>query len=385
LREPPERFLAFKEIVIDNGLSNTRSALRTALAVAHLMNRTLILPQFWSRHLHGEPYRVGLDYYFDATLLQRHFPMVREASFLAREFPLAAQWPPHATIPIFFIQLSPGEQLCAETSDPLLMESQGKVNTTCPQLLLPAGQLRTIVAKYYHLGASEAQLIEWVAPFQQQRLLYFGRMFRRFSRFSSPAQQAEFSRRFQAGVQAAPPIRAVAAQALLALRRLAGHSFDCIHMRRRDFLADHAGEEATVEEYAERAARQLRAQGSSSEQLPVYLASDVAENPSTQAAFRKHFPRVVTLLQVFPESELDTFASVPLSSMTSEERTAAVAREMRFGNVDQLVCSRADHFVGNKWSSFTHHVCYLRELVVPRSCRDADIYGRSIDPQMEYT
>ena len=41
----PERFLAFKEMVIDNGLSNTRSALRVALAVAHVLNRTLILPQ----------------------------------------------------------------------------------------------------------------------------------------------------------------------------------------------------------------------------------------------------------------------------------------------------------------------------------------------------
>lgn len=43
--EAGERFLAFKELVIDNGLSNTRGALRSALAVAHLTNRTLILPQ----------------------------------------------------------------------------------------------------------------------------------------------------------------------------------------------------------------------------------------------------------------------------------------------------------------------------------------------------
>tara|TARA_B110001452_G_scaffold180865_1_gene151870 strand:- start:717 stop:2081 length:1365 start_codon:yes stop_codon:yes gene_type:complete len=39
-----ERFLAFKELLINNGLSNTRNALRSALAIAELTNRTLILP-----------------------------------------------------------------------------------------------------------------------------------------------------------------------------------------------------------------------------------------------------------------------------------------------------------------------------------------------------
>ena len=60
-----------KELLINNGLSNTRNALRSALAIAELTNRTLILPQFWSRHLQGEPYRVGVDYYFDWGLRRR--------------------------------------------------------------------------------------------------------------------------------------------------------------------------------------------------------------------------------------------------------------------------------------------------------------------------
>ena len=41
----PERFIAFKELLINNGLSNTRNALRSALAIAEITNRTLILPQ----------------------------------------------------------------------------------------------------------------------------------------------------------------------------------------------------------------------------------------------------------------------------------------------------------------------------------------------------
>lgn len=46
-----ERFLAYKELLINNGLSNARNALRSALAVARLTNRTLILPPFWSGRL----------------------------------------------------------------------------------------------------------------------------------------------------------------------------------------------------------------------------------------------------------------------------------------------------------------------------------------------
>ena len=66
-------------------------------------------------------------------------------------------------------------------------------------------------------------------------------------------------------------------------------------------------------------------------------------------------------------------------------RSSAFAREMRFGNVDQLLCAQAERFVGNKWSSFTHHVCYLRELRgVPKACAGSDIYGREIDKAMVY-
>ena len=52
------RYLAFHEGVLSNGFSNSFNALRSALAIATLTNRTLILPRLASRHLHGEPYAV---------------------------------------------------------------------------------------------------------------------------------------------------------------------------------------------------------------------------------------------------------------------------------------------------------------------------------------
>ncbi|KAL1511953.1 hypothetical protein AB1Y20_005233 [Prymnesium parvum] len=384
-REPPadaeERFLAFKELVIDNGLSNTRGALRSALAIATLTNRTLILPPFWSRHLHGEPYRVGADYYFDWPRLRAAFPRVREAAFLGRAFPGAAEWPPRAPLRVFFVQLSAGETLCGESHDSSLMEARGKVNATCPPLAVEPSRLHTHLAAGFHLGATDAELLTWLAPFHAEPLLFFGRMFRRFWRFTSPRDHAAFVERFEQGVQPAPEIRAAAAATLRALRAATAPAaaFNCVHMRRRDFLADHEGEEVSVREYARKARLRLHAA-----ELPLFLASDVAEDPAVKREFGAHFPRVITLLDVFPRRELDAFGSAPLSQLPPEERHAALARDMRFGNVDQLVCSQAEHFVGNKWSSFTHHVCHLREQRVDGACRDSDIYGRGIDPRMEY-
>ncbi len=403
-----ERFLAYKELLINNGLSNARNALRAALAVATLTNRTLILPPFWSRHLEGEPYRVGADYYFDLERLLRAFPRVRESALLERAFPRAATWPPEPPLPLFFVRLSDGEGLCAEVRDTAQLEALGNVAATCPPLELPQAQLRSMRARRFHLGASSDELAAWLAPHAHEPLLYFGRMFRRFHRFADGAQEAAFRRRYAEGVQPAPEIRAAAARALRALREaVAGDgTFDCVHMRRRDFVADHAQDEVSVEQYAATAAAKLRAwrrKGSKhkkrhgGKQLAeagiegggdpaVYLASDVAGTPEAQAAFRSQGLTVYSLESVFPRDELDTFSATPaLSRADGAARARAMASEMRFGNVDQLVCSEAANFVGNLWSSFTHHVCYLRQQRgVPGACSGSDIYGREIDKDMDY-
>ena len=104
------------------------------------------------------------------------------------------------------------------------------------------------------------------------------------------------------------------------------------------------------------------------------------------AAFRSQGLTVYSLESVFPRDELDTFSATPaLSRADGAARARAMASEMRFGNVDQLVCSEAANFVGNLWSSFTHHVCYLRQQRgVPGACSGSDIYGREIDKDMDY-
>ena len=96
------------------------------------------------------------------------------------------------------------------------------------------------------------------------------------------------------------------------------------------------------------------------------------------------FGRVLTLRSVFPPAALDAFTSTRrLSRRAPHARDVALATEMRFGSVEQLVCAEASRFVGNKWSSFTHHVCYLRTRR-GADCAGSDIYGREIDKAMAY-
>ena len=49
------------------------------------------------------------------------------------------------------------------------------------------------------------------------------------------------------------------------------------------------------------------------------------------------------------------------------------------------MCAEARFFAGNVFSSFTHHVCYLRVLRgVPAACVGSDVYGREADPRTEW-
>ena len=115
----------------------------------------------------------------------------------------------------------------------------------------------------------------------------------------------------------------------------------------------------------------------------LYLASDVADELGVREAFRRATGRrVITLADVFPPWELDTFGATEHSAGSiggPSTANAALARDMRFGNVDQHVCAEARFFAGNVFSSFTHHVCYLRVLRgVPAACVGSDVYGLSL-------
>ena len=126
-------------------------------------------------------------------------------------------------------------------------------------------------------------------------------VFRRFHRFTNHEVDAAFKIQYGQGVQPAPEIRVAASQTLHNLYVLLGEGvkFDCVHMRRRDFVADHAAEELSVQDYARRAAQKLldwrKLHNKDAGQTAVYLASDVAELSETRAAFLRHFHAGMTM------------------------------------------------------------------------------------------
>lgn len=82
---PGTRYLTYFDAVEENGLNNQRQAFRNALAIARVLNRTLVMPTFHRRHRHDSP--VPLDYFFDVGRFGAEFPEVQLHHFLEEAFP----------------------------------------------------------------------------------------------------------------------------------------------------------------------------------------------------------------------------------------------------------------------------------------------------------
>lgn len=78
-------FMYYFEELEHNGLNNQRQELRTALAMAEYMGRTLILPKFYRQHKQAAP--VLLDYFFDYDAFETEFPDTLPGSMLEVLFP----------------------------------------------------------------------------------------------------------------------------------------------------------------------------------------------------------------------------------------------------------------------------------------------------------
>lgn len=80
-QDPPEYFdkektkylVYYEPSMADNSWSQVRASLRSALAIAQVLGRTLILPKFYSHH--GQPVVVTLDYFLDYDEFSATFPV----------------------------------------------------------------------------------------------------------------------------------------------------------------------------------------------------------------------------------------------------------------------------------------------------------------------
>jgi hypothetical protein len=88
-------------------------------------------------------------------------------------------------------------------------------------------------------------------------------------------------------------------------------------------------------------------------------------------AFEEYYPRAIFLPEYFPAWEVHAY------NFTN------YMLDGKLGIMDQQVCARAKKFVGNLWSTFTMHICAIREeLGFDPPC--VDIYLREKPQDMPY-
>ncbi|ORY81276.1 nucleotide-diphospho-sugar transferase-domain-containing protein [Leucosporidium creatinivorum] len=339
-QDPPEYFdkektkylVYYEPSVAHNGWNDVRGSLRSALALAKILDRTLILPKFYSHH--GKDVVVTLDYFIDYDAFSAAFPNFREHSFLERMFPVP---PKH----IFHIDIGPS--------------SLGPIPTEIPQVTFKAaGGFR---------GATDEEIKRWFAPYQDETILHLTSTFRRFHKFVDPAEDKAFGELLLKGLAPAPNIHNTASFVIKKLKEVAElktgkPGYNCAHIRRGDFPSVHKGEK-TVAEVAE-----LLAEMMPTDEV-IYIASDESGSYEFRKTFRERFPQA---------HFWDEYNRPWFEHLVDPE----LGESMRLGAIEQQVCKWGQKFVGNTRSSFTSHICYLRVSLGKTGdyvCRD--IYGRS--------
>lgn len=143
------------------------------------------------------------------------------------------------------------------------------------------------------------------------------------------------------------------------LQKAGTEEFSCLHLRRGDtFMLDHP-EEKSISEVGDTILRHV------STDLPLYVCTDVATDETRQAFLEKGFKNVFFVQDFFPPWR-KSYVESPSGDFN-----------MRYGQIDQLTCSKAKTFIGNIYSTFTWHIAYLRQMNgLGQVCQD--VYDRQL-------
>jgi hypothetical protein len=336
------RYLAYYVDVAAHGLWNQVNSLRVALSLGQILNRTVILPRIGIYHGSNET-RI-FDAIFNYKLFSEAFPNHAPHSTLHELFP---DWKNMAWLHI------------AQKYDPDTISAPFKQDNRHNSLLVFRAN------EHSFLGASETEVRRWFGDgtaFQHMPLLFFDDLFRRFWRFEQDEVESDFAERFE---RATRPKE----DALIAYIAHQARPFNCLHLRRGDFLQEHP-EEKDLDSIAKLVSELLP------RSEPLYIASDAIHDPlqytNITAAFRRFFPRVIHLFDFMPYWEAHLH---PVNKASTDSR---------IGILDAEVCARASRFVGNLWSTFSMRICFVRQTRWKFSVPCMDVYGRTLPPEMSF-
>lgn len=321
----PGRWLGYGvSSAADSQLYRQRGALRSALMLARILRRTLVLPPFWTTE-HGSR-TAAFNSLYDYDAFNAAFADHCEASAVH-------ELPGRHT---FHIALADGPRPAAEAAGPELSGSFG------------AGSK----------GATAEQLRAWLKPWAGEPFLWFDRMYHRVSGLHDTSSQADFDASFRGALRPAPELAAV----IRHVRRELRAGFNCLHVSAAD-----------IERNGERAF--AHAAGLLAPQRATLLASSIALGGRARAWMARHFITPLYLADLLP----------PASRVLFEDAEGRIGLGLEL--VDTHVCASADVFVGNLLTPFSQAVCYERDgirdvrlargdLEVAPPCQD--LYGRSV-------
>ena len=325
-----ERFLSIGDGTYRRlGFATHRRALRDALAIAHALNRTLVLPQLPVSSTSGSRTRT-IAHYFDYEGFARSFP--RHRAHGPRE----------------------GDGLGAGAV---------KVHLDVGRARKPpaaSGYAVVRVGSSSVDGLNDAGIRKQLAPYSTARLLHLWTPYRRFSgRFTVKETMKDFAARAQHGLKPAPRLQFLVQHVYRAMRRGVG-AFDCvdasIDQEFRPLLQGGKSTPASARTLLAAAARSLNGTrvlviGDGGDDARRALRAEAASALGERALWMEdHVPPWYT-------ADFDT----PLERGTH-------ARSL----VEMKLCAKAKHFVGSLAAPSTHAVCQMRG----RSSQCEDALGR---------
>ena len=154
-----------------------KSALENALSIGAVLNRTVILPQFYCAH---ERRHCGISSLYDINAFDAEFGgMYREHVFLGNE-------------------KVPDEILESQTRDFVVATmTEERVLKQTSQLLPPI----RLVPNNRHQGATSEEIVQWFGDVDDS-LLCFKSLYSAFDRFTDPSIDSEFKAKLERGLQA---------------------------------------------------------------------------------------------------------------------------------------------------------------------------------------
>lgn len=144
-------------------------------------------------------------------------------------------------------------------------------------------------------------------------------------------------------------------------------TYNCAHIRRGDFIDIH--KEQPMEEIV----KILSSKMNTKEVL--YVSSDDSSSLEFRQVILSSFPRarfMPEFLEMFPE-------------VFSPYNDKVEGYSMFIGAVEQRVCAGGKAFVGNIYSTFTTHICYLRQgMGISGAALCPDVYDRPYSSDWDY-